>query len=107
MKITYSKKFTGFDKFLENLPMKKRHGIHRALEVIPASQLSNMSTGALLARLKRLHWCYETPDAANDLTEDERQSVAHKILFKSDPRWKVAYQDMKTILATREHKANI
>ena len=29
--------------------MKKRHGINRAIEVIPASQLSGMSTGALLA----------------------------------------------------------
>ena len=87
--------------------MKKRHSILWALDVIPASQLSDMSTGALLALLKRLRGCYESPDAANDLTEDERQTVAHKILFKSDPRWKLAYQDMKTILATREHKAKI
>jgi len=65
-----------------------------------------MSTGALLARLKRLRWCYENPDAANDLTEDEFHSAAHKILFKSDPRWKAAYGDVKAVLATREHKRN-
>ena len=87
--------------------MKKRHGTDRALEVIPAGELSGMSTGAVLARLKRLRWCYETPEAANDLTEEERQSVAHKILFKSDPRWQVAYQDVKVILATREHKGRV
>lgn len=44
---------------------------------------------------------------ANDLTEEERLSVAHKILFKSDDTRKAAYRDIKAILATREHKDNV
>jgi len=87
--------------------MKKRSGIKRALEVIPTEELSHLSTGSLLARLKRLRWCYEKPEDANDLTLEEITSVQDKILFKSDERWKQAYADVKLILDTREHKSNM
>ena len=85
--------------------MKKRSGVRRAVDIIARSELESLLTGALLARLKRLRWCMETPDAANDLTIEELKSVQDKILFKSDPRWKQAYGDLKSILDTREHLA--
>ena len=87
--------------------MKKRTGIKKALDIIPKSELSQLSTGALLARLKRLRWCLEKPEDASDLTPDELEGVQDKILFKSDERWKQAYADLKSVLNTREHKSNI
>ncbi len=68
-------------------------------------ELDVLSTGALLARLKRLRWCEE--DAArSDLSGAEIASVSHLILFKSDPSWGIAYEDVKAVLASRPHKAN-
>lgn len=87
--------------------MKKRTGIKKALDIIPASELSQLSTGALLARLKRLRWCLEKPEDASDLTKDEIESIKEKILFKSDERWKQAYVDLKSVLNSREHKSNM
>lgn len=87
--------------------MKKRAGIKKALDIVPSTELSTLSTGALLARLKRLRWCLESPESASDFTSKELESVQDKLLFKSDERWKQAYADVKSILATREHKSNM
>ena len=88
--------------------MKKKSGIKRALDEIPLSELEAWSTGKLIARLKRLRCCYEDITAANDYDPEELSVVEDKILFKTDPRWKQAYNEVKTILATREHvKAKI
>ena len=83
--------------------MKKKTGIHKALDEIPFSQLENMQTRELLGRLERLHWCYEDIDGARDYEATELSGVKHKILFKTDPRWKLAYSDVKAILSEREH----
>lgn len=87
--------------------MKKRTGIKRAVDVISLPELSQLPTGALLARLKRLSWCLEQPEDAADYAPDELEGVQDKILFKSDKRWKQAYKDVKSILDTREHKHNM
>lgn len=87
--------------------MKKGTGIKRALDVIPSSELSQLPTGALLARLKRLRRCFERFEDVDDLTSDELESVQDKILCKSDERWKAAYDDLKIILDGREHKRNM
>ena len=87
--------------------MKKHIGIKKAVSDVPATVLQGMPTGALLARLKRLRWCIEDPEAVSDYTAEELASVAEKILFKSDPRWQEAYKDVKAILDTREHKTNM
>ena len=87
--------------------MKKRSGVKRALEIIPSSELESLSTGALLARLKRLRWCFEDSGSADDLTAEELESVKHMILFKSDKTWKQAYKEIKSILDCREHKQNM
>jgi len=82
--------------------MKRRFGLDRALPPIAPQVLEEMPTGALLARLKRLRWCEEERECS-DLTDHEIASAADLILFKSDPRWQIAYADVKAVLATREH----
>lgn len=82
--------------------MKKKRGIKRAVEPIPVDKLISMPTRALLARLKRLHWCEERRDLS-DITDEELCSTEGKILFKDSDIWKQAYDDLKTILEGREH----
>lgn len=82
--------------------MKNRSGLKKAVKHVPISILSEMHTGTLLARLKRLRMCEETSEHSY-YTEEELQSVEHLIIFKSDLLWKQAYIDVKTILAKREH----
>lgn len=86
--------------------MKKRSGVKRALQIIPTSELEGLPTGALLARLKRLRWCLESPELT-DLTLGELESVKYMILFKSEETWKQAYTDVKSILDVRENKPNM
>ena len=83
--------------------MKKKHGIKKALDEVPLSELETWKTRKLLVRLKRLRWCYEEVAAAEDYYPHELAAVEDKILFKTDPRWKQAYREVKAILATREH----
>jgi hypothetical protein len=85
--------------------MKKGHGLKRAVEPLPREQLEALPTGALLARLKRLRWCEESPDQC-DLSEAEMESVSHLILFKSETAWRAAVADLKEVLATKEHVSN-
>jgi len=82
--------------------MKKRRGLRRALQPIERDHLEEMSTGALLARLKRLRWCEENRECS-DLSEEEVAAAANLILFKADPAWRSAYADVREVLATREH----
>lgn len=65
-------------------------------------ELSALRTKALLARLKRLRFCVESP-AHSDLSEAEIESVGNLILFKSDPAWATAYRDLKEVLDGRKH----
>jgi len=83
--------------------MKKTIGINKALEIISISELETWPTRRCLARLKKLRWCYEAVNDANDYTAAELEAVKDKLLFKSDPRWQKAYADVKTVLASREH----
>jgi hypothetical protein len=85
--------------------VKKGHGLKRALQPISREQLEALPTGALLARLKRLRWCEESPDWS-DLSEAEIESALHLILFKTEPAWRGALADVKAVLSTREHMPN-
>ena len=85
--------------------MKKGHGLARAVPPMARPELEALPTGALLARLKRLRWCEESR-AANDLADEEVDSVAGSILFKEDAAWQAAYADLKEVLASREHLEN-
>ena len=85
-----------------SVPVKKGHGLKRALQPMSREQLEALPTGTLLARLKRLRWCEESADQC-DLSEAEIASVSHLILFKTDTAWRGAYADLKEVLAAREH----
>ena len=81
--------------------VKKKRGIAKALDEVSRIDLEKLSTGALLARLNKIRWCYENFEAASDYSKDELIAAEAKILFKSDLRWKKAYRDVKQVLASR------
>lgn len=85
--------------------MKKERGLGRAIVPLSRQELEALPSGALLARLKRLRWC-EEDEEHSDLSDEEVASALHLILFKSDPRWRSAYADLKDVLARREHVPN-
>jgi hypothetical protein len=64
-------------------------------------QHEHLPTKALLGRLVRLRKCEEAPEAS-DLDADELATVL-PIRFKSDPEWQAACEDVRAVLATREH----
>lgn len=65
-------------------------------------ELELLNTRELLSRLQKLRACEEDHDPRSWLDE-EVAPFADMILFKDDPRWAVAFKDLKEILATREH----
>jgi hypothetical protein len=67
--------------------MKKKHGLERALSSITRTDLRALPTGALLARLERLHWCEEAAEGS-DLTREQVESAADLILFKDGDAWR-------------------
>lgn len=85
--------------------MKKGKGLARAVRPMSRLELEALPTGALLARLKRLRWCEEGREDS-DLSDDQVESAAGLILFKRDPAWSGAYEELKSVLADREHVAN-
>lgn len=64
-----------------------------------------MTTGALLARLKRLRLCEESQELS-DLSDEDLLPAAGRILFKSDPAWHTAYIELRDALASRGHVSN-
>jgi hypothetical protein len=64
-------------------------------------QLEAMPTRALLARLQRLRECEESADRS-DLDSVEIAAETG-IVFKADPLWAEAYDQVKAVLAAREH----
>jgi hypothetical protein len=81
--------------------MKKRSGVGREVPVFQRQDLESMPTKMLLARLDRLRFCEESA-ATSDLSKDEVGDVSG-ILFKDSAEWRQAYDDVKQVLATREH----
>jgi hypothetical protein len=71
------------------------------LHVLSQEYLDKMPTKQLLGRLRRLHECQESA-AVSDFTADEI-AASKGILFKDSPEWVVAFQQVKRVLATREH----
>lgn len=82
--------------------MKKRSGLKRALPIVGLEDLKAQGTRQLLARLKRLRFCEDSPELS-DLCETEIASAKSLILFKSQDEWKRAYHDIKTVLADRDN----
>jgi hypothetical protein len=81
--------------------MKRRTGVGRSVPVVAREDLRGMPTKALLARLARLRFCEQSLDAS-DMTPEEAQT-ANGILFKDSIEWKRAFDELKLVLAEREH----
>ncbi len=81
--------------------MRKGRGLKRAVPIVAQEELHAMPTKQLLGRLKRLRYCEDSLEGS-DLLEHEVESCTG-ILFKSTPEWKNAYDELKRVLATREH----
>lgn len=73
--------------------MRKRRNIY----VISLEKLHEMHTGSLLSRLQALRQCNETRNDGDDIVFD------NVIVSKDGEKWKIAYRQVKEILAGREH----
>jgi hypothetical protein len=71
---------------------KKRH-----IPVLGIDKLYEMHTGSLLSRLQALRECNETKNEGDDIVFD------NVIVSKDEEKWKVAYRQVKEVLAGREH----
>lgn len=71
----------------------------RPIKPISQAQLERLPTHRLLARLKQLHQCQESLSLSDHAGE---QNVTAEI-FKDSPEWIAAYEQIKRILAKREH----
>lgn len=80
---------------------KLRRGREAGVAVLSRAELEGMSTRELLGRLERLRRCEEDP-SMSDMTPIE-VSEANGIVFKSDPAWRTALDDLHDALAGRGH----
>jgi len=69
--------------------------------VLDRAALGAMPTKALLGRLRRLLRCEESPEVS-DADPDELAQITG-IAFKSTAEWRAAHEDLKAVLASREH----
>jgi len=73
----------------------------RLIPILKPEFLLKMPTKQLLGRLRALHRCEESAPFP-DLTAEEI-AASKGILFKNSAEWRDAYDQLKTVLATREH----
>lgn len=74
----------------------------KTVDPISRPDLAEMHTGSLLARSQQLRSLHESFEQS-DWTEQERESVADKIVFKNTRIWKDAWHDVKEVIGGREH----
>lgn len=68
---------------------------------IPLIELEKLSTRQLLTRLKQLQQCEESLYLSDRNSDEITEN--NSIEFKDTDKWKTAYQEVKQILASREH----
>jgi hypothetical protein len=73
----------------------------RRIPVMTPEELERLTTKQLLARLVQLRQCEESVS----LSDSGEDGVLTEILFKDSPEWSAAYEQLKEILAQREHVA--
>lgn len=76
----------------------------RFVKMIPQDELHKLSTQRVLAYLRKLQKCEESPELS-DWTEEEISQV-DGIIFKSSEEWKEQYNLVKEILSERENVGN-
>jgi len=81
--------------------MKRKTGVGRLVQPVALDGLRRMPTKALLARLARLRFCEQSLDTS-DTAPEEAQAV-DGILFKDTAEWGRAFDELKMVLAEREH----
>ena len=75
------------------------------VKIFSTEDLKSFHTGSLLTRRNQLLACEESFEQSDRVGYEERPdpNVTGFIEFKDSDEWVKAYQDVKTILATREH----
>ena len=73
----------------------------RAVQVLDQEALEATPTKALLGRLRRLLRCEESPEVSDASPEELAQLKG--IVFKNTAEWHAAYDQLKFVLASREH----
>jgi hypothetical protein len=68
---------------------------------VPLEELNRLPTAQLLARLQSLRQCEDSLAASDQMGEGE--NLPGSIPFKESAEWAEAYQQLKTVLAQREH----
>lgn len=71
----------------------------KKLDVISKTELEEMHTGTLMSRRNALLKCEES----FELSDQYQTAKNNEIEFKNAPQWKKAYQDLKSVLSTREN----
>ena len=77
-------------------------GSLRTVDPVTLQELEQMHTGTLLKRLENLRALHPDPILC-DWSEAELAVTAHLIAFKNTDIWKSAWDDIKLVLAGREH----
>jgi len=73
----------------------------RLIPVLPKDSLLSMPTKQLMGRLHSLQRCEEAEAIADRIRMEI--AAAKGILFKDSPQWRKAHNELKSVLATREH----
>jgi len=73
----------------------------RAVPVLDQEALEATPTKALLGRLRRLLQCEESQEVSDASPEELAQLKG--IVFKNTAEWRVAHDELKVVLASREH----
>ena len=76
---------------------------YRTAEPMSIEELERLHTGTLLTRLQLLRGLHERPEDS-DLYKEEIVQLVDVIAFKNTEEWRLAYADVKAVLATREHR---
>ena len=75
------------------------------VRIVLPEELKAMSTGTLLSRRNKLLQCEESFNRSDRCGYEDPPDAFNigYIEFKDQPQWTCAYQQIKNILATREH----
>ncbi len=70
--------------------------------MLSLSEMKEKGTKELLGYLKRLHTCEESFELS-DLTENPNSLDKSTIYFKQTKKWKIGYENVKSVLKNREN----
>lgn len=78
------------------------------VKIVRFEELQNMHAGTLMARRAALLKCEESFESSDRIGHEARPSTTINgvIEFKDTELWKSAYDELKSVLATRENLPN-